>query len=552
MAINDTPWCGLGADKLYLQSGQFTSTLKTSESIGGIDGEPSDISYDGTNTPWCGSGDDKLYLTSGQFTSTLKTSEYIGGIDVIARGMSWDGTDSVWCGIEAGKLYLQSGQFTSTLKTSEAIGAIDNDIFGISSDDTNTPWVGNEADKLYLTSGRFTSTLKDSENLTSIDTTLTGISYDGTDTPWCGAQADKLYLQSGQFTSTLKTSQSIGGIDSIPSGIDTNDVNARLGAGADITVFPSALTLTAGLESPTPTNFETVAISSALSLSLAQESITVIIGADITVTPNVLAITGAVNALSITSSLSVQPLALALVFAMPSPTVISHEGAAPTVLTLSLALPSITIVMTGSIIVEIAAPLALTTAILAPVIISDVTLLLPGIPMIVLEASLSLHAPEIGVTDDIKIVVTNARTFAISEYSAFAFNSMAKFNGKYLYAKADGIYEGGGDDDNGAIIDASYKTGAINIYATEIQRLRDAYLNFRSNGDIQLFSVGNEVNTRVYDIANSTSNTMHERRQKFERGIKDNHFSFGISNKNGSSFEIKSAKILTEPIRKRR
>jgi hypothetical protein len=198
------------------------------------------------------------------------------------------------------------------------------------------------------------------------------------------------------------------------------------------------------------------------------------------------------------------------------------------------------------------AALSLTLTAQVPTMRGDVVLFLPKVSMIFLESALNLHAPDIVVTDDIKIIVTNARTFAISEYASMAFNSMAKFNGKYLYAKANGIYEGGGDDDDGTDIIASYKTGSFDINATEIQKLRNAFLNFRSNGDIQLFSVGNEINCRVYNITNSTNGTMHERRRKFERGIRDNHFSFGISNIAGSSFEIKTAKILTEPIRKRR
>jgi hypothetical protein len=172
--------------------------------------------------------------------------------------------------------------------------------------------------------------------------------------------------------------------------------------------------------------------------------------------------------------------------------------------------------------------------------------------VISLGIGLSTHAPTINITNDVRTLVTNTRNFAISEYSSFGFNSMCLFNGKYLYAKSDGIYEDGGDDDNGTQIDASYKTGAIDLYATEVRRPRDAFLNIRSNGDIQLFSVGDEVNTRSYPISLSTAETIHERRVKFERGIRDRHLSFGVSNVNGSTFEISSIKILTEPIRKRR
>ena len=77
MALTDTVWCGSGDAKHYVQSGQFTSTLKTSILVSGTDAGPNDISWDGTNTPWCGAGNDKLYLSSGQFTSTIKDSEGI-------------------------------------------------------------------------------------------------------------------------------------------------------------------------------------------------------------------------------------------------------------------------------------------------------------------------------------------------------------------------------------------------------------------------------------------------------------------------------------------
>ena len=226
---NNTLWSGSEADKLYLQSGQFTSTLKDSEDVSGVDNSLAGISYDGTNTPWIGAEADKLYLQSGQFTSTLKTSEAIGGVDTIPSDISWDGTNTPWIGSFADKLYLQSGQFTSTLKTSEAIGGVDNLPLAISWDGTNTPWSGSEASKLYLQSGQFTSTLKTSEAIGGVDTSPSGISWDGTNTPWIGNEADKLYLQSGQFTSTLKDSEDVSGVDNNTSGIDTNRFDLRLG-----------------------------------------------------------------------------------------------------------------------------------------------------------------------------------------------------------------------------------------------------------------------------------------------------------------------------------
>jgi hypothetical protein len=227
-SLFDTPWTGASDDKLYLQSGQFSSTIKTSQSVTAVDNSPTGITYDGNNTPWSGQEADKLYLTSGQFSSTLKDSEDVSGIDVSAKDISFDGTDTPWVGSIGDKLYLQSGQFTSTLKTSQSVAGVDTDPNGISWDGTNTPWAGWQASKLYLTSGQFTSTIKTSEDVSGIDTDPVGISWDGSCTPWSGTEADKLYCQSGQFTSTLKTSEDVSGIDTDVTGICTNDISNRI------------------------------------------------------------------------------------------------------------------------------------------------------------------------------------------------------------------------------------------------------------------------------------------------------------------------------------
>jgi hypothetical protein len=227
-AVIDTPWCGTTDKKLYIQSGQFTSTLKTSEYVGGIAEAPNGISFDKTNTPWSSGVSDKLYLQSGQFTSTIKVSEYVGGTDSNLQDISWDGTNTPWCGESTDKLYVQSGQFTSTIKISESITGIDTVITGVSWDGIDTPWCGIAAIKLYLQSGQFTTTLKDSEYVGGNDNSAQGISWDGFNTLWVGKQFAKLYVQSGHFTSTIKTSESISGIDTAPRGICTNNVDQRV------------------------------------------------------------------------------------------------------------------------------------------------------------------------------------------------------------------------------------------------------------------------------------------------------------------------------------
>jgi hypothetical protein len=218
---NATPWAG-SSSKLFLQSGQFSSTLKTSlASVQSATG----IEWDGTNTPWSANGTAKLYLQSGQFSATLKTSRAVANSP---QGISWDGANSPWANSSTQKLILQSGQFSATVKTSLSVSGVDASPTDVSWDGTNTPWIGATDDKLYLQSGHFSATLKTSVSVTTVDATPAGISWDGTNTPWSGTTDDKLYLQSGQFSATLKTSLTTAYIALNPGGIGTNNVSGRL------------------------------------------------------------------------------------------------------------------------------------------------------------------------------------------------------------------------------------------------------------------------------------------------------------------------------------
>jgi hypothetical protein len=537
----DTMWNGAEADKLYLQSGHLTTTLKTSEDVSAIDTSPDGVSTDQNgDTNWSGNTASKFYLTSGRYTSTIKTSEDNGHMGIVQSPGAWGGADMVHTNSQFDKHWLVSGQFTTTIKTSWSFSAISISSSGITWDGTNTPWGVPPKQKLFLNSGQFTSTVKASWSHGSIDGLERGLSFNGTDTPWTSGNTRKIYIQSGQFTSTIKDSVALIAIDNQLRGVEGTDFGARAPLPP---IEPSEQTLTLTAHAPTILT-NTIVLLPALSLSLNPEPVAVIGTANIPVSPIGLALTAHDPVVSISVTVTPAPLAITVAAVEPS-LFVDAIVIIPAPLPLSVAAiePEIDL----ETIVLISGAIAITATAEDPTINVDMSTFLSG-----LSLSLSLPAPTINITGGKKTLVANSRNFAISEYSSFAFNSMGRLNGKFLYANAGGIYEGGGDDDDGTKIDASYKTGAIDIFTTEKQLLRDSYLNFRSDGDIQLFSVGEELNLRAYTITNSANATLHERRVKFERGIKDRHFSFGVSNINGSTLEVDTARILTEPVRKRR
>ncbi len=234
MAASSTYYPNNSSDKLFRLSGYVaTTTVKTSLAVTSVDNNPSGLQTDGTDVTWCGNGGDKIYIQSGDLTSTLKHSQSVVSIDNAVGDVSTseDGY-TPWCGFTADKVYVQSGEGTgvnSTLK--DSLGGLINP-YGCSVDDADTYSTGSGTTaqtRLLRTSGRgtgMTATVKSSLGAYSVDTVPNGICFDGTDTEWSGSAGDKVYLQSGQFTSTMKTSISLG---ANVSGCSHDDNASRLG-----------------------------------------------------------------------------------------------------------------------------------------------------------------------------------------------------------------------------------------------------------------------------------------------------------------------------------
>jgi hypothetical protein len=147
-------------------------------------------------------------------------------------------------------------------------------------------------------------------------------------------------------------------------------------------------------------------------------------------------------------------------------------------------------------------------------------------------------------------VVLNTKNTAVSEYLNYGFNSMTRFNDVFLIADQNGIYEldSSAEDEGGYKIKAAIKSGEIDTYNGNIQRLRNAWLNYESDGDLQLVTRADETITRKYALPLQDASGIDERRVKFERGIRDRVFDFKIENVNGSSMDIESMRIMLEPI----
>ena len=183
---------------------------------------------------YCSDDDQRLYRQSGAFTSTIKTSGHSRTTQ--PSGISTDGVHTMYSSRRGGshldsvKLYYESGIFSSTLRDSLDCHALNEQLefrhfqgFGGAKDVQDIDWDGANTliitarggrGKLISLSGRFTTIIRQSHNTPGGGLQWSGISAvrDSeqrvtTLVARSGVSGQKdLYQMSGQFTDTVRTS----------------------------------------------------------------------------------------------------------------------------------------------------------------------------------------------------------------------------------------------------------------------------------------------------------------------------------------------------------
>jgi hypothetical protein len=157
-------------------------------------------------------------------------------------------------------------------------------------------------------------------------------------------------------------------------------------------------------------------------------------------------------------------------------------------------------------------------------------------------------------------VVLNTKIFAVSNYLNYWFNSFTRFNGVDLACDQNGVYsmDTSSTDDSSTSafkIKAAIKTGRMDTYKERIQRLRNLWLNYQTDGDANVITTANQTKVRTYLLPYvnvENLDEMIERRVKFERGIKDRYFDFKIENVDGADIEIDKITVMLEPVLSKR
>lgn len=142
------------------------------------------------------------------------------------------------------------------------------------------------------------------------------------------------------------------------------------------------------------------------------------------------------------------------------------------------------------------------------------------------------------------MITLNTLTGAVSEYSRHGFQSITPTHA----GDATGLFEFGGDTDNGLPIVAEIKLPATLRETTLKKHTAAVYASITATGSMQVQVFG-KTQSWKYPMAVRASG---QSRCDVGRGIRENYLGFGMSNPAGQAFSLDRIEVLDAPTKTRR
>ena len=184
--------------------------------------------------------------------------------------------------------------------------------------------------------------------------------------------------------------------------------------------------------------------------------------------------------------------------------------------------------------------------------IPPLTLYAVGISSVIGVANISLPALTLiasSLTTDYLSMVLNLRNRALTLYDNYDFNSMCRFNGKHLGATKTGIFDLDlGTTDNGTLIDWNFRTGYLDLEQKYKKKLHQAWLSYKSSGDILLTVVQPDGEEYEY-VLEGIDTTETGLRVKFGKGIRSKYVALDIQSVDGSTITLDALKLALDKLK---
>lgn len=251
----------------------------------------------------------------------------------------------------------------------------------------------------------------------------------------------------------------------------------------------------------------------------------------------------------------------------PSLPLVEIDGEAPTGKTLSVAakLQRLTMVAAGdsgavtSGVINL--PIVELTGAGFPEVVGTAALVVPFLQLQA-RASNSIDEPNIGQAGvSTTVLAMNAATKGLTEFTNYTANSFALFNGQHLLANGTGVFAMEGDTDNGAAINAlvqlpttdyrELEGGDSDVRADALKRVIEAFVGYRTDGDLVLTVIADEGVTYEYRLHATGLTGIHTARAKFRKGVTGRYWQLQLRNENGADFELESIEAIVKGLGRR-
>jgi hypothetical protein len=162
-------------------------------------------------------------------------------------------------------------------------------------------------------------------------------------------------------------------------------------------------------------------------------------------------------------------------------------------------------------------------------------------------AALFMPGPNrfIAVSQSPLAIAMHTEVQALTQYSNFAFNSFAQFNGGYLGATAAGVFELVGATDNAAPIVAVVRFGTTDFGTAFLKAIDRLYAGYRTVADMVVNLITDETTTTSYPLLATAETGLHTARVKVGKHLSARYWQIEITNPSGGDFDLDNIDVKT-------
>lgn len=145
--------------------------------------------------------------------------------------------------------------------------------------------------------------------------------------------------------------------------------------------------------------------------------------------------------------------------------------------------------------------------------------------------------------------VMTPETKAVRTYSNYPFNSFAQLGAAFYGAGEAGVYQMGGATDAGAAIQATLRTGWMDLGSKKLKRIDRAYIGATTSGDlllkVQATTYDDTLLEQTYRMMPAVTDGPREHRVAVGRGFRSVYWTFELANDvDGADFELHDLQVL--------